>query len=154
MGSVTEIVTLGMDRNCYVCKMGEEIVQVGVMVEKRDNLGMERVKEMENEGIYTLIVRGRNMFCSKKFIQSSDVLLFMFMTLKPGDSIPSLPKFISRQIMLDLVEIVDKKITDIDSFFGQVSFIYLLNTVQAVDFLDCFDIQPKLEKTRAAVKVT
>ena len=88
---------------------------------------------MTGGACYTLLVQGKPILCSRRVIASSS--LFMELVEDTASPIP-IPAFIPRQIMLDLVEMVEKGDWECAHLI-LVSLSYLLDFLIAVDFLGC-----------------
>jgi len=88
----------------------------------------------------------RPVFCSKKVIDSSLLLMDMLEYVNEEDPGPiPMPEFISRQILLDWVEMVEKGDTEC-AHLVLVSLSYLLDFLIAVDFLGCDQIKLSVEQ--------
>jgi len=102
----------------------------------------------DSQNKFKLIVPSSNrpVFCSKKVIDSSLLLMDMLEFVNDEDPGPiPMPEFISRQIMLDWVEMVEKGDTEC-AHLVLVSLSYLLDFLIAVDFLGCDHIKVSVEE--------
>jgi len=94
---------------------------------------------------YKLRVQNTLIPCSKRVISSSAVLLDMMDLVRPDDDSPiPIPQFITRQIILDWVEMVEKGDWEC-AHLVLVSLSYLLDFLIAVDFLGCERIKASVE---------
>jgi len=92
---------------------------------------------------FSLLVHGKHIHCSRRVIVSSSLFLDMVELVEDPSPIP-IPTFISRQIMLDLVEMVEKGDWEC-AHLVLVSLSYLLDFLIAVDFLGCDKIKAVIE---------
>jgi len=87
----------------------------------------------------------RPVYCSRKVIDSSSLLMDMLEYVNDEDPGPiPVPDFISRQIVLDWVEIVEKEDSDC-AHLVLVSLSYLLDFLISMDFLGCDQIKASVE---------
>ena len=93
---------------------------------------------------FTLLVQDRPIHCSRRVISSSSLFMDMVELVEDTSPIP-IPAFISRQIMLDLVEMVEKGDWECADLI-LVSLSYLLDFLIAVDFLGCDKLKAVIEK--------
>ena len=84
---------------------------------------------------FILLVQGSPIHCSRRIIASSSLFLDMVELVADPSPIP-IPNFISRQIMLDLVEMTESGDWECAHLI-LVSLSYLLDFLIAVDFLGC-----------------
>ena len=91
---------------------------------------------MTGGACYTLLVQGKPILCSRRVIASSSLFMDMVELVEDAASPIPIPAFISRQIMLDLVEMVEKGDWECAHLI-LVSLSYLLDFLIAVDFLGC-----------------
>jgi len=110
-----------------------------------------KLEEEEDASIkFTLMVQGRPLPCSKKTIKCSELFSEIVQWGEHDQQVVSdqgpipVPEFISRQIMLDLVEIVEKGIKEC-AHLVLVSQSYLLDFLIAMDFLGCLGVQSAIE---------
>ena len=95
---------------------------------------------------FSLLVNGTTIHCSRRVIESSSLFLDMVELELVEDSGPiPISTFITRQIMLDLVEMVEKDDRECAHLI-LVSLPYLLDFLIAVDFLGCENLKTVLEK--------
>ena len=93
---------------------------------------------------FTLLVQDRPILCSRRVIASSSLFMDMCELVEDYSPIP-IPAFISRQIMLDLVEMVEKGDWECAHLI-LVSLSYLLDFLIAVDFLGCERLKAVIEE--------
>eukprot|EP00092_Neocalanus_flemingeri_P039466 GFUD01042972.1.p1 GENE.GFUD01042972.1~~GFUD01042972.1.p1 ORF type:complete len:293 (-),score=103.66 GFUD01042972.1:85-963(-) len=94
---------------------------------------------------FTLLVQGRLIHCSRRVIASSSLFMDMVELVEEDTSPIPIPTFISRQIMLDLVEMVEKGDWECAHLI-LVSLSYLLDFLIAADFLGCERLKSVLEE--------
>eukprot|EP00092_Neocalanus_flemingeri_P006373 GFUD01006862.1.p1 GENE.GFUD01006862.1~~GFUD01006862.1.p1 ORF type:complete len:293 (-),score=87.44 GFUD01006862.1:33-911(-) len=94
---------------------------------------------------FTLLVQGRLIPCSRRVIACSSLFMDMVELVEEDTSPIPIPTFISRQIMLDLVEMVEKGDWECAHLI-LVSLSYLLDFLIAVDFLGCERLKSVLEE--------
>ena len=99
---------------------------------------------MPGGACYTLLVQGKPILCSRRVIASSSLFMDMVELVEDTASPIPIPAFISRQIMLDLVEMVEKGDWECAHLI-LVSLSYLLDFLIAVDFLGCDRIKGVVE---------
>lgn len=102
----------------------------------------------DSPNIFKLIIPSSNrpVLCSRKVIDSSLLLTDMLEYVNEEDPGPiPMPEFISRQILLDWVEMVEKGDTEC-AHLVLVSLSYLLDFLIAVDFLGCDQIKLSVEQ--------
>jgi len=85
---------------------------------------------------FTLIVQDRPVHCSWKVIASSSLFMDVVELVEDAVSPIPIPAFISRPIMLDLIEMVEKEDWEC-AHLVLVSLSYLMDFLFAVDFLGC-----------------
>jgi len=113
--------------------------------ERQTSRSLEKTESSKN---FKLVVPSSNrpVYCSKKVIDSSSLLMDMLEYVNDEDPSPiPVPEFISRQIVLDWVEIVEKEDTEC-AHLVLVSLSYLLDFLIAVDFLGCEEIKSSVEE--------
>jgi len=95
--------------------------------------------------LLTLIVQDKPIHCSRRLILSSSLFMDMAELVDDDASPIPIPEFISRQIMLDLVEMVE--IGDWEcAHLILVSLSYLLDFLIALDFLGCDKLKTVVEE--------
>jgi len=94
---------------------------------------------------FTLLVQDRPILCSQRVIASSTLFMDMVELVEDTTSPIPIPSFISRQIMLDLVEMVEKGDWECAHLI-LVSLSYLLDFLIAVDFLGCDKMKCVIEE--------
>lgn len=145
----------------------EDAVKVKCDENKNENKKEESDEKKEFEDIlsdpvtYELQVNKSRIKCSKRVIASSHLLLDMIDLTDPKDYSPiRIPSFITKQIILDLVEMVEKGDMEcahlgrcyklcsvfITSLSVLVSLSYLLDFLIAVDFLCCDKLKASVEE--------
>ena len=152
----------------------EKNFEVEVKCEKESEMEKEealRVSEdiLSDPVTYELQVNKSLIKCSKRVIASSHLLLDMIDLTDPKDDGPiPIPPFITKQIILDLVEMVEKgdmecaHLGKTNHFMGKVfrdiflrqasnvsvlvSLSYLLDFLIAVDFLCCDKLKASVEE--------
>ena len=100
---------------------------------------------MPGSSCFTLLVQGRPILCSQRVIASSTLFMDMVELVEDTASPIPIPAFISRQIMLDLVEMVEKGDWEC-AHLVLVSLSYLLDFLIAVDFLGCDKLKCVIEE--------
>jgi len=94
---------------------------------------------------FTLLVQDKPIQCSQRVIASSTLFMDMVELVEDATSPIPIPAFISRQIMLDLVEMVEKGDWECAHLI-LVSLSYLLDFLIAVDFLGCDKLKCVIEE--------
>jgi len=94
---------------------------------------------------FTLLVQDKPIHCSQRVIASSSLFMDMVELVEDATSPIPIPAFISRQIMLDLVEMVEKGDWECAHLI-LVSLSYLLDFLIAVDFLGCDKLKCVIEE--------
>jgi len=109
---------------------------------------MEVVAPEDTRLQYCLLVQDRPspspILCSRRVIRSSSLFLDLVELVEDPGPIP-VPSFITRQIMLDLVEMVERGDWEC-AHLVLVSLSYLLDFLIAVDFLGCETIKHQVEE--------
>lgn len=130
----------------------EDAVKVKCDENKNENKKEESDEKKEFEDIlsdpvtYELQVNKSRIKCSKRVIASSHLLLDMIDLTDPKDYSPiRIPSFITKQIILDLVEMVEKGDMEC-AHLVLVSLSYLLDFLIAVDFLCCDKLKASVEE--------
>ena len=128
---------------------GLKLVQQELVDDSKDEVPTHALVPEPKQGdvkMTALVVQGRRLQCQTKVIQSSSVLtdLVGLVDCDQGD-IP-VPDFISLQIILDLIEIVEKGDTLQCSHLSPSSLHYLVDFLVAMDFLDCSEVKTAVEK--------
>jgi len=128
-------------------KRKEEMQQENDEVEEKKR----KLEEKQDASVqFTLMVQGRPLACSKKTIKCSELFTEIVQWGEHDQQVVSdqgpipVPEFISRQIMLDLVEIVEKGNKEC-AHLVLVSLSYLLDFLIAMDFLGCLGVQSAIE---------
>lgn len=111
---------------------------------KEQDQGQE-LEEVQGPPV-TLMVQGRRLECSAKVIKCSALFTDLMHLVESEEEAIPVPDFISRQIMLDLVEMVEKGDTVECAHLVLVSLSYLLDFLIAMDFLGCTQIKETVEK--------
>merc|ERR1719209_2151707 len=105
----------------------------------------EQEKVEEEHATVALMVQGRRLECSSKVVELSGVFKCMVAATEDEEAPFPVPDFISRQIMLDLVEIVERGDTGQCAHLVLVSLSYLLDFLIAVDFLGFTEVKSTVE---------
>jgi len=114
---------------------------------KKDQINEKMSEDILNDPvIYELQVNKSRIKCSKRVIGASNLLLDMIDLTDPQDDSPiPIPSFITKQIVLDLVEMVEKGDMEC-AHLVLVSLSYLLDFLIAVDFLCCDRLKASIEE--------
>jgi len=114
--------------------------------EKERNEAEGRMMRKEEESPVYLIVHGRKIKCSQMVVELSSVFKCMVASTDDTESPIPVPNFISRQIVLDLVEIIERGDTGQCAHLVLVSLSYLLDFLIAVDFLGFTEVKDTVEE--------
>jgi hypothetical protein len=101
----------------------------------------------EKEKNFSLLVQGKTIPCSQAMISNCSVFsdLVMFTSTQDTPSPIPVPEFITRQVVLDLLEVVERG--DLEcAHLVLVSLSYLLDFLRAVDFLGCQQVKTGVEE--------
>jgi len=116
--------------------------------ENKDRIQPKMPRDVLNdqETCFELQVNKSRLKCSRKVIESSQLWQDIVDFTDPEDDSPILvPAFITKQMILDLVEMVEKDDMDC-AHLVLVSLSYLLDFLVAVDFLCCDKLKAGVEK--------
>jgi len=105
-----------------------------------------RMMHKEEESPVYLIVHGRKIKCSQMVVELSSVFKCMVASTDDIENPIPVPNFISRQIVLDLVEIIERGDTGQCAHLVLVSLSYLLDFLIAVDFLGFTEVKDTVEE--------
>jgi len=105
-----------------------------------------RMMHKEDESPVYLIVHGRKIKCSQMVVELSSVFKCMVASTDDTENPIPVPNFISRQIVLDLVEIIERGDTGQCAHLVLVSLSYLLDFLIAVDFLGFTEVKDTVEE--------
>jgi len=105
-----------------------------------------RMMHKEEESPVYLIVHGRKIKCSQMVVELSSVFKCMVASTDDTENPIPVPNFISRQIVLDLVEIIERGDTGQCAHLVLVSLSYLLDFLIAVDFLGFTEVKDTVEE--------
>jgi len=105
-----------------------------------------RMMRKEEESPVYLIVHGRRIKCSQMVVELSSVFKCMVASTDDSENPIPVPNFISRQIVLDLVEIIERGDTNQCAHLVLVSLSYLLDFLIAVDFLGFTEVKDTVEE--------
>jgi len=95
--------------------------------------------------MYKLEVQKTIIECSKSLISHSSLIMDLLEFSTDDDSPIPIPNFITRQIILDWIEIVEKEDFDC-AHLVLVSLSYLLDFLIAMDFLGCERVKESVEE--------
>ena len=122
-------------------------VQSGVLKKSMSKPVMVVLPDQDRQGnIVVLMVERKRLQCPIKVILKCSVLTDLMSLTDPDQEEIPLPNFISRQIVLDLIEIVETDDTKECSHLVLSSIYYLLDFLVTLDFLGCSEVKMAVEE--------